>query len=69
MQFAHFMRRFFYNTLWLYSIYPHYRIKNKIVGGKIIGNKINVSYQFSNYVEFKLAKFLQLIGTVKRTIF
>jgi len=28
-----------------------------------------ISYQFSNDVEFKLAKFLQLIGTVKRTIF
>ena len=26
-------------------------------------------YQFSNDVEFKLAKFLQLIGTIKRTIF
>jgi hypothetical protein len=25
--------------------------------------------QFSNDVEFKLAKFLQLIGTIKRTIF
>jgi len=29
----------------------------------------NISYQFSNDVEFKLAKFLQLIGTIKRTIF
>ena len=29
----------------------------------------SISYQFSNNVEFKLAKFLQLIGTVKRTIF
>jgi len=29
----------------------------------------SISYQFSNYVEFKLAKFLQLIGTIKRTIF
>jgi len=29
----------------------------------------NISYQFSNYVEFKLAKFLQLIGTIKRSIF
>ena len=29
----------------------------------------SISYQFSNDVEFKLAKFLQLIGTVKRTIF
>jgi len=29
----------------------------------------SVSYQFSNDVEFKLAKFLQLIGTFKRTIF
>jgi len=28
-----------------------------------------ISYQFSNDVEFKLAKFLQLIGTNKRTIF
>ena len=28
-----------------------------------------ISYQFSNDVEFKLAKFLQLIGTIKRTIF
>jgi hypothetical protein len=27
------------------------------------------SYQFSNDVETKLAKFLQLIGTIKRTIF
>ena len=29
----------------------------------------SVSYQFSNDVESKLAKFLQLIGTIKRTIF
>jgi len=29
----------------------------------------NISYQFSNDVELKLAKFLQLIGTLKRTIF
>jgi len=27
-----------------------------------------MSYQFSNDVEFKLTKFLQLIGTIKRTI-
>jgi hypothetical protein len=29
----------------------------------------SISYQFSNGVEFKLAKFLQLIGAIKRTIF
>ena len=29
----------------------------------------SISYQFSNDVEFKLAKFLQLIGTIKRNIF
>jgi len=29
----------------------------------------SISYQFSNDVEFKLAKFLQLIGTIKVTIF
>jgi len=29
----------------------------------------STSYQFSNEVEFKLAKFLQLKGTIKRTIF
>jgi len=29
----------------------------------------SITYQFSNDVEFKLAKFLQLIGTIKRTIF
>jgi hypothetical protein len=29
----------------------------------------NISYQFSNDVEFKLAKFLQLTDTIKRTIF
>jgi len=29
----------------------------------------SISYQFSNDGEFKLAKFLQLIGTIKRTIF
>jgi len=29
----------------------------------------SISYQFSNDVEFKLAKFLQSIGTIKRTIF
>ena len=29
----------------------------------------SISYKFSNDVEFKLVKFLQLIGTVKRTIF
>ena len=28
-----------------------------------------ISYQFSNDVEFKLAKFLQSIDTIKRTIF
>jgi len=28
----------------------------------------SISYQFSNDVEFKLAKFLQLIGSIKRTI-
>ena len=27
------------------------------------------SYQFSNDMEFKFTKFLQLIGTIKRTIF
>jgi len=29
----------------------------------------SISYQFSNDVEFKLATLLQLIGTIKRTIF
>jgi hypothetical protein len=29
----------------------------------------SISYQFSNEVESKLAKFLQLVGTTKRTIF
>jgi hypothetical protein len=29
----------------------------------------SISYQISNDVEFKLSKFLQLIGTIKRTIF
>ena len=29
----------------------------------------SISYQFSNDVESKLVKFLQLIGTIKRTIF
>ena len=29
----------------------------------------SISYQFSNNVKFKLAKFLHLIGTIKRTIF
>ena len=29
----------------------------------------NISYQFSNDVEFKLATFLQLIDTIKKTIF
>jgi len=29
----------------------------------------SISYQFSNDVESKLAKFLQLIGTIKRNIF
>jgi hypothetical protein len=29
----------------------------------------SISYHSSNDVELKLAKFLQLIGTVKRTIF
>jgi hypothetical protein len=29
----------------------------------------SISYQVSSDVEFKLAKFLQLIGTIKRTIF
>jgi len=30
---------------------------------------LGISYQFFNDVEFKLAKFLQLIGTIKRTVF
>jgi len=29
----------------------------------------SISYQFSNDVESKMAKFLQLIGTIKRNIF
>jgi len=29
----------------------------------------SISYQFSNDVESELAKFLQLMGTIKRTIF
>ena len=29
----------------------------------------SISYQFFNDVEFKLAKFLQFIGTIKRTTF
>jgi hypothetical protein len=29
----------------------------------------SISYQFSTHVESKSAKFLQLIGTIKRTIF
>ena len=29
----------------------------------------SISYQFSNDVESKMAKFLQLIGTIKRTTF
>jgi len=29
----------------------------------------SISYQFSNDVKFKLAKFLQLVGIIKRTIF
>jgi len=29
----------------------------------------SISYHFSNDVEFKLAEFLQLIGTIRRTIF
>jgi len=29
----------------------------------------SIAYQFSNDVESKMAKFLQLIGTIKRTIF
>ena len=29
----------------------------------------SISYQFSNDKEFKLAKFVQLIGTIKRTVF
>jgi len=29
----------------------------------------SITYQFSNDVEFKVEKFLQLIGTIKRTIF
>jgi len=29
----------------------------------------SITYQFSNDVEFKLAKFFQLMGTIKRTIF
>ena len=35
----------------------------------LVHESCNISYQFSNDVEFKLAKFLQLIGSIKRTIF
>ena len=31
--------------------------------------RCRISYLFSNNVEFKIAKFLQLIGTIKRTVF
>ena len=31
--------------------------------------RCSTSYRFSNDVDFKLAKFLQLVGTIKRTIF
>jgi hypothetical protein len=30
---------------------------------------VRISYQFSNNVELKLTKFLQIIVTIKRTIF
>jgi hypothetical protein len=36
---------------------------------KFIYLSCSISYQLSNDVEFKLARFLQLIGTIKRTIF
>jgi len=50
----------------------------RILVGKPVGNLLverltylgcSISYQFSSDVEFKLAKLLQLIGTIKRTIF
>ena len=41
--------------------------QNKLANFPYLG--CSISYQFSNDVEFKLAKFLKLIGTIKRTIF
>jgi hypothetical protein len=45
----------------------NYETQKKISQFTYLGRSI--SYQFSNNVEFKLAKSLQLIGTIKRTIF
>ena len=52
-------------------------LRAKIIINDEILEKVNkftylgcsLSYQCSNDVEFKLAKFLQLIGTIKKTIF
>jgi len=38
-------------------------------GNKFTYLRCSISYQLSNDVESKMAKFLQLIGTIKRTIF
>jgi hypothetical protein len=62
-----------------YGSIPHLsdQLKAKIIINDVTLDQVNqftylgcsISYQFSNEVELKLAKLLQLIGTVKRTIF
>jgi len=49
------------------EIIINYEILEQVSQFKYLG--CSISYQFPNDVEFKLATFLQLIGTIKRTIF
>ena len=48
------------------EIIINYEILEQVSQFKYLG--CSISYQFPNDVEFKLATFLQLIGTIRRTI-
>ena len=52
----------------LQSLYPagleNHEVRHTYKITSIFISAIFISYQFTNYVEFKLAKFLQLIGTI-----
>ena len=63
-------RKLFPNFNKVYT--PEYKISSKLYGKSQVSQftylGCSISYQFSSDVESKLAKFLQLIGTIKRTI-
>ena len=55
--------------LWEFKIIPEINDETLEQVSQFTYLGCSISYQFSNDVEFKLAKSLQLIGTIKRTIF